>query len=527
MISLLLADDEPVIIRGLKKLLPWQSLGVEIVGEVNNGLELINVVEEKSVDIIISDICMPGLSGVEVIKKIRELNLNSKVIFISGFQEFSYAKEAMKHGAIDYLVKPVDKYELEKVILKAISLVEKERNVVTNQVKLNQFEKKNDIETSRKHLDSLIEGEMIYNSNGDFKQNFPLEGPLFSVALLEIDRIHNDSSWDDREKKLIQYSIGNLLDEVILQEKKGISYLKDGKFVIILNHSNHVSQFLESLKDKINEFLHVSISIGVGIPVPYLEEVSHSYETANSALKTKYFLGYNQIIPYKEYTIKHLSEKDLLVFQNRIMECFILANFNQLEESLQEMFKRIKEFTFGNQSLSISTCFSFVIALTQSLQKFSVNFSGWELDIYEIKSKMNQQDSYDGLQLVVQEIIYRLFQLISDNNLNKETIIMMRVKKFIEEHYFEDITLETVASIAFMNPYYFSSFFKKQTKQNFKQYLTKIRMDHASHLLLHSDLLVYQVAEKVGYNNSRQFSDMFRRTFGSLPMDYKQQFKKV
>jgi two-component system, response regulator YesN len=89
MIRLLLADDEPMIIRGLRKLIPWEEYGVEIIGSVNNGMDLIQAVEEKSPDIIISDVCMPGLSGVDVIRKLRELNLNTKVIFISGYQEFS------------------------------------------------------------------------------------------------------------------------------------------------------------------------------------------------------------------------------------------------------------------------------------------------------------------------------------------------------------------------------------------------------------------------------------------------------
>jgi two-component system, response regulator YesN len=528
MIRLLLADDEPVIIRGLKKLLPWQSLGLEIIGEVTNGLDLIAAVEDKSAEIVISDICMPGLSGVDVIRKIRELNFNTKVIFISGFQEFSYAKEAMKHGAIDYLVKPVDKNELEKVILQTISLILKERKEISSQDKLNHLEKKNNLETSRNYFDSLIEGELIKQSDLDIEQNFFLSGPVFSVTVLEIDRINNgNNSWDERERKLVEYSISNILDEVILEEKRGVFYIKENRFVMILNHSADVCQFLSSLQEKMNEFLHVDVSIGVGVPVSSLEEVSSSYETAKFALTTKYFLGFNQVIPYKEYKIKNLSEQDLFDYQNKIIECFIKANFKQLEESLHEILKRIKEFSFGNQSLAVSTCFSFVIGLTQSLQKFSINLTGWESDMQQIKSRLNKQDSYEGLSSVVQEIIYTFFQLVSDNNVNKETLIMMRVKKYIEEHYSDDITLETVASIAFMNPYYFSSFFKKQTKQNFKQYLTEIRMNHASRLLLHSDMLVYEIAEKVGYNNSRQFSDMFRRTFGKLPMDYKQHYKNA
>lgn len=528
MIRLLLADDEPMIIRGLRKLIPWEEYGVEIIGNVNNGMDLIQAVEEKSPDIIISDVCMPGLSGVDVIRKLRELNLNTKVIFISGYQEFSYAKEAMKHGAIDYLVKPVDKVELEKVILQTISLISKEKSEKSNHGKLTQLEKRNRFETTINYIDSLIEGEKTSLNEVELKQNCSLTGSLFSVALLEIDRINSEgNSWDDRERKLVEYSIRNILNEVILEEKRGAFYLKDNRFVIVLHDITSVFQFFTSLQVQINQFLHIEISIGVGNQVTELMELRSSYETAKKALDTKYFSGMNQVIPYREYKTINLSEQDLFEYQNKMFSCFISTKFSPLESTLQEILQKIKDFSFGNQSLAVSTCFSFVLSLSQSLQKYSINSTGWESDIQQIKAKMNQSETYDALSLAVQEIIYKLFSLFTDNHQNKDTLIMVRVKKYIEEHYGEEITLDTVASIAFMNPYYFSSFFKKHTKQNFKHYLTEIRMNHASHLLLHSDLLIYEVAEKVGYNNPRQFSDMFKRTFGKLPVDYKQQSRNA
>jgi two-component system, response regulator YesN len=116
----LLADDEPVIIRGLKKIIPWNKYGLEIIGDASNGIELLKNVKEKSPDLIISDISMPGLSGMDVIKQARELNLPAKFIFVSAFSD-SYLKETAKdYGAYAYLVKPINKVELEKAVLSAI-----------------------------------------------------------------------------------------------------------------------------------------------------------------------------------------------------------------------------------------------------------------------------------------------------------------------------------------------------------------------------------------------------------------------
>lgn len=105
---------------------------------------------------------------------------------------------------------------------------------------------------------------------------------------------------------------------------------------------------------------------------------------------------------------------------------------------------------------------------------------------------------------------------------NKELMQLVQVKSYIEEHYAQSITLESMAAIVYMNSYYFSSFFKKHTGENFKQYLTEVRIKHGLRLLMQSDLMVYEIADRVGYNNARQFSDMFKKRFGKLPLEYKQ-----
>jgi two-component system, response regulator YesN len=525
---LLLADDEPVILRGLKKLLPWNEYGLEIIGEANNGLELLKSVEELTPEIIISDICMPGLTGVDVIKKIRELNMNTKVIFVSGFEEFSYVKEAMKNGAIDYLVKPINKIELEKVIMHTVSLIDKEKKEFDMRDKLLLLEKKNHIESIRSLLDSLINGELKSSEGMNILRKINLEGPKFSVAVLEVGQFKNtNQKWDERDRKLIEFSISNITNEIIIEDKKGAFYLKDNKFVIILNHNAEVINRLTRLIININQLLDLEVTIGVGNPVVNIEEVSESFQTAIQSLDAKFYHGPNQVIPYQEFKQKGLTEQELFEYQNIIMQCFLSADVKKLELSLSELCQNIEESSFGDKGIAVSTCYSFVLILVQSLQKFDVNLKSLDPSVEQLKSKMKELHYYSDLRNVLKDIILKLFYFITENSVNKETLIMLRAKKYIEEHFNEDITLETVAGIAYMNPYYFSSFFKKHTNQNFKQYLTEIRMNHASRLLLHSDMLVYEIAEKVGYNNPRQFSDMFRRTFGKLPNDYKQQFKKA
>jgi two-component system, response regulator YesN len=134
-IRVLLADDEPVIIRGLKKLISWEKLGTNIVGEASDGLELKQQIEEHNPDLIISDISMPGYTGIDIICEIHEAGRSVKVIFISAYQEFTYARQALQYGALDYLVKPVNKNQLEQVVSKAVSLIRQETEGERNKEK--------------------------------------------------------------------------------------------------------------------------------------------------------------------------------------------------------------------------------------------------------------------------------------------------------------------------------------------------------------------------------------------------------
>ncbi len=128
MIQAILADDEGIIVKGLKKLIDWERLGVEIVGEAGDGAEALELIKKKAPQLVVSDIAMPGLSGLEMLRQIGSQGMNTKVIFISGYQEFSYAQDAVRYGAVDYLLKPVEQEELERAVLKAIALIdEKDR----------------------------------------------------------------------------------------------------------------------------------------------------------------------------------------------------------------------------------------------------------------------------------------------------------------------------------------------------------------------------------------------------------------
>lgn len=157
-IRVLLADDEPVILRGLKKLISWDALGLDIVGEACDGIELKSMIAACNPDLVISDISMPGFTGIDIIRDIHESGLPIKVVFISAYQEFSYARQALQYGALDYLVKPVNTGQLEQVVSRAVAVIRQETEEERNKEMLKSYERKNHSVTIEELLEQITDG---------------------------------------------------------------------------------------------------------------------------------------------------------------------------------------------------------------------------------------------------------------------------------------------------------------------------------------------------------------------------------
>ncbi|MNI17424.1 putative response regulatory protein [compost metagenome] len=157
-IRVLLADDEPVILRGLKKLISWDTLGLDIVGEAKDGIELKAMIDTCMPDLVISDISMPGFSGIDIIRDIHESGRPVKVVFISAYQEFSYARQAVQYGALDYIVKPVNTGQLEQVVGRAVAVIRQESEEERNKEMLKSYERKNHSITVEELLELLTDG---------------------------------------------------------------------------------------------------------------------------------------------------------------------------------------------------------------------------------------------------------------------------------------------------------------------------------------------------------------------------------
>jgi two-component system response regulator YesN len=529
LIRVLLADDEPVILRGLKKLISWETLGLSIVGEANDGNELNQLIATCQPDLVISDISMPGCSGIDIIREIHQSKLPIKVIFISAYQEFSYAKQALQYGALDYVVKPVNKNQLEQVLSKAVSRILQESEGERNKEMLEIYEQKERKVTIEELLDRLTDGDkgtaVELNNMGIITVS-----SYVSICMLEIDEDTERSlRWEDRERKLVEFALHNIIKETVDDIRSGFIFRKGDRFGILLQHEFLIesTKLAVDLHSKINNYLKLKVSIGVGSAVEDISCAAKSFREALKALGTKYFVGVNRVITHEALRNKGEEQISTLAeLQAELAMTLTSQNESRISLLIQQILQSIRLFAGNSKNLAISSVCNTIMLLEQELLEFGITVDDTNHELYPMLEILNDYSTFDKVGEEFEQIVGRMYNQIASRLGNKEITQLSIIKKYIEENYSSNITLESIAARVFMNPYYFSSFFKKHTGENFKHYVTEVRMRHALQLLQQSDLMVYEIAERVGYNNARHFSDMFKKKYGKLPQEYKQSARK-
>jgi len=527
MLKVILADDEPLIIKGLKKLVDWNGLGMEVISEAHNGKNLYELTEHLKPDIVITDIQMPHLSGIEYIKKMREQGLDVKVLFISAYEEFSYARDAIAYGASGYLVKPLRRDQLIKELEKVKKIITEEESQSQQESELAVYKKKSKKDQMIDWFYEILDNHSSHDKKHIAKLKEKFTSAYFTVLSISIDRTANkqqSDDWRETENQLLYFALQNLIEESLNGQATGlILNRQDDEFHVIVNHNEtqHVDNVAHKIVKNAEDSIKVKLYIGVG-DIVKLEDLRASFESSQKRSKYYYFLAPKSMITeqdFKQPKLKVTSES-LTAQKTTLFYSIISDTEEEMKGKLADFFDWLKAISDERNVITKITCFSVISELFAELRQIGI-LEDHEPGDQELLNKLHKIPTFLELKTYITTTIEHIFNKLEKSNSTKENFQIKVVKDFIEANYNEDITLESIASLIHMNSYYFSSFFKKHTKTNFKKYLTDIRMKEALRLLLNEDLLVYEVAEKVGYNNVRQFSDMFKKYYKKLPSDYR------
>lgn len=531
--KVLMADDEEEVLQSIRRKINWDKYGFEVADTFLNGRDVMEFLETKEADIVITDIRMPFMDGIELARNISERYPHIKVILISGYGDFHYAKEAMSCGVSDYILKPVNGKEMGEVLERVKETLDREMEEKKN-IHLLKKQYLANLPIIRENLLNRIitgdiRGEHLEEELENCGVSITAGTSCWTVALVQIDKISGEGGGIDEQyafvyiRSLIQERMKNLCSYTIFYNRLGeciIFGMKEAKqFEKILLRLNSIVR--ESRRT-----LGICPAVGVGKIKSDLLETKASFEEAREALLYRKMAKDGEVICMRDIDI---SEKNSMLFEEKEREMIFSAikfgNSDDIRLALQKIYSRIK-----NVNLSGSDWQVWSISVVNALLLFA-----WQH--HDMTEKVFT-DGLDCLKILSQyKDISSFFRWLEEKCLlcgiyfekkraNKtRTIIEVAQEHIRKEFGNPEISLEKVAMEIGLTPTYLSSLFKKETGETFVEYLTRLRMEEAMRMLDETDEKIYIIAETTGYPDAGYFSYVFKKRYGVSPIQYRRKQK--
>jgi two-component system response regulator YesN len=511
-------DDDPNVLRGMKKIIPWEELELEWVGEGKDGEEGLELIRLKHPDIVITDVYMPVLSGLDMVEKLRREGFKGKIIVLSGYSDFEYARQAMRLSVDDYLLKPASVTSLRQVIERVIGQLEEE---LIKKVKLDEvYQKLLSYEPfiAKEWMKSIVEGTFkknMYHERFIHLQSDAWLNGKHLVLGIEIARNQRVSQSSISDWNLLRFAVGNIVNEVMQKESPESQFVQlQTRIGMIVLHcrkeenqemiQQRVNKLLEEVLYCVEKNLKINILIGIGTVKDHWQQI---YESTNEA-----YLAIN--------TQSAEDNPDLSEIQLKFYHNFALAIRNSqaiyAQELVDSYIGHLNEYNQATPAILQQNAIELWTILVYTLY-----FEGIEVD--DIYPKLILQNDLTEITSNNQFGLWltKKIELILESHNYKENIkhkkTADKIIEYIHEHYSEEITLEELAEIVLISRNYLCFIFKKVTGETFNQYLTRVRIEKAKEMILEGKWLIYEIAEKVGYKNIPYFSTLFKKITGNTP----------
>ncbi len=491
---MILADDEIVITKGLTKLLDWNSLGIEIIGTYSDGESTMEGILKEKPDLALLDISMPKMSGIDILKNIRDLELPTRVIFISGFQDFTYARNAVRYGAKDYLLKPVVEEELLSAIHKAIREEDGEDT---------GYEEEADISGGGTHP-----GDPEEETGG--------------VWYLPVLSCLDQQVGTRQEQKLHAFAYASFLQDYY-KDREDVTVFNKGEDVLLLIRSGKEEACIKQFRSLTEQSPALSGGRYCFILGNVVHSLSHPAAILEALLPVKKQLFFEEEEVAILYPEKEEEDAGALESLSRLREALMNDILGMKEEKIEqdfEQFARALKIASSGRREDANYYFCSSVRLLEE-KLVSLHMTGKDPDTKSLLEAGRRARSFAEMKTYFKEYILDYTRLLKHSAAKEEQKDIQKIREYIDVHYRENLSLEVMAGEFYMNPYYFSAYFKKQTGTGFKEYVSYVRLQHAISLLLTTSMKTYEIAAQVGFSDARAFTDAFVKKYGETPAVYK------
>lgn len=515
--KVLLVDDEQITIKLLKNLIAWDDLGLEIAGTASDGVEALQLAVSVRPDIVITDIRMPNMDGLELIGKLNALSSHIKIIVMSAYADFSYVKEAMRMRCSNYILKPLDENELTMTLKKVIEEVNGTQHI------------QQAISRSEKELRMLALYQYMCHKKGRekilrLKHKYDFDFGRYVVLLIQK---YNDSINEYVYAESMDLVRENYILSVIQEKLKShysgnyLEFTHNEEFYIFLleEKAEHMTKLCAKVLGDVEAETKLHIQICFSMDGGSIEELPSLYEQVTDLAKYGYFMGDEPILGYnyncEGNRITEMHRVGLLREAQRAIE---EGDTVRLRDIFEEVFSYPAQ--FHPQTVDMIYEFCYRVMLTTEKYAKEKETGGREDDIFTYE-KLKEYHSLNELKDKVYAVLNHMPGDRSDEKKKKYSKPVEKCIEIIETRYEQNLSLETISTEIAVSKNYFCYLFKRETGMSVWGYLTQVRMDYAKKLLRNTDLKSYEIAFKVGYDNPSYFAKIFKKSEGCTPNEYR------
>ncbi|WP_328285254.1 response regulator [Paenibacillus alkaliterrae] len=494
-------DDEPKHRRGLSRMLKELKPDYNIYSAMDGG-DALQSMNAHSIDLIFTDIQMPIMDGLEFMEHVSRRGGDESVIIMSAYSHFEYVQRALRLGACDYLLKPVEEQKIIQLLEKAEQKVSAVRHA--------------SVEST---LAELLEGSPANEDYDLLNKSFP--AGVTGVALAAVfNTKHGTKDW-----KFLLNGLKAMMEPILEEFRFSFAfYMPDKTLVTMIMSPAHCPILTAGFEDRLHEVIRhfrveyeAELTFGIGSPfTTWMDEARDSYEQANDALKTRFYKGGGTLLKAE----KQQNSKNNLVlvklYVSMLEQAVLSGDKPGIRSCVDSAINQVSKGYPQPEKLVYS-----IIAVLHHLTSCLMGKGLPPLHHAIYEEALMQCHTVEQLKKATHEWIFEITDCLENRKLNKNESIIESCKAYIENHYSEDLTLSTLAVKFHFNPSYFCNLFKNHTQTTVNQYITQTRMRVAEGLLLQTSQKVYQIAETVGYKDVKYFIRLFRKEFGTSPEEYR------
>jgi two-component system, response regulator YesN len=530
--SILIVDDETIEREGIRDNLNWSQLGFDRVETAADGRQALQMVEQSPPSILLTDIRMPFMDGLELCKAVRVISPETKVIILTGHDEFPYAQEAVRLGASDLILKPVTAGELSKILESVRRELVAERTVRRDLDRLRSQMIESLPLLRERFLMRLLQDRV---NQPDWHEQaatlgIDLSGDCWAVLAIRVDHWETVIQTRGYEQSELLLLAVEAISQEFAKPFTTCSFLRGGgnELLVILSSEGNgfdvdVPAYAQAICKTVAANLDTTVTVGVGRPTGQFAGLPNSYRDAIAALGYRLLLGGDRVVSIADLESHNLNPAIIRTeYSRRLATAVRTGAVSSVGEAVEDFIASLSA-----NGVPVAVCRMIVMHAVTEILAVAYELGRTEMttsDNWKLFKDLQGYETLSEIKAWLQNICLELARLVELHHESHVRLLIERAKAHVEEHYTNpDLSVQDLCRELHLSASYFSLVFKRETGRTFLGMLTDLRMNKAKELLLTSSLKGYEIAEQVGYSDPNYFSVSFRKHFGLSPVQYREQ----